>query len=85
MKSLKISCVWNALIVLACVSNLWQAYAMKSSPSYLSEYKVQMSVGQLCPVEKISDLPGLEYIRSAEKLPAYLQGANSTTFNGMIK
>ena len=78
MKNMKIAC---ASILLSCVSNSWQAYAMKqSTPSNVSEYKVQMSIRQTCPIGKIFDLPGLEYMRSAEILPAYLQGANSTTF-----
>ena len=55
--------------------------AMEMPSSYLPEYKVQMSVGQLCPPrEKISDLPGLESLRYAEKLPAHKQGANSTVY-----
>lgn len=80
MKSMKITC---ASILLSCVANSWQAYAMEPpTPSHISghEEKIPMSIGQECPFEKISDLPELRYLKSAKKLPAIEQGANSTVY-----
>jgi hypothetical protein len=78
MKSMRIV---HASIVLTCVGILLQAPAMElPTPSSESQYTISMSVGQACPLEKIAHLPGLEYLRYAEKLPTIEQGANSTVY-----
>ena len=81
-----VNATYASLLSLLCVSNSWHAYAMELPTPSDIPYRIQMSVGQACPVERILDLPDFAQFQSAEKLPAHEQGANSTVYkwNGQI-